>query len=56
MNETVQHSTPRNHSGIQVISRAASILRVLRDERDGLSLAEVCSVQLQKLRASQVVG
>jgi DNA-binding IclR family transcriptional regulator len=56
MNETVQHSTPRNHSGIQVISRAASILRVLRDERDGLSLAQIATrVQLPRSTVQRIV-
>jgi DNA-binding IclR family transcriptional regulator len=56
MDETVQHSTPRNHSGIQVISRAASILRVLRDERDGLSLAQIATrVQLPRSTVQRIV-
>lgn len=32
---------PRDGSGIQVISRAARILRALRDEHDGLSLGQI---------------
>jgi DNA-binding IclR family transcriptional regulator len=41
MTVLIPDESGRQQSGIQVISRAASILRALRDEHDGLSLAQI---------------
>lgn len=39
----VEESDKRDRSGIQVIARAAAILRVLKDERGGLSLGQIAT-------------
>jgi DNA-binding IclR family transcriptional regulator len=46
----------RNDNGIQVITRAANILRALRDERDGLSLAQIAErVSLPRSTVQRIV-
>ncbi|WP_323037244.1 IclR family transcriptional regulator [Pararhodobacter sp.] len=44
-------------SGIQVIARAAAILRVLRDDTDGLSLGQIAErVELPRSTVQRIVG
>src|SRR5258707_12795604 len=45
-----------DRSGIQVISRAASILRALRDEHEGLSLGQIAArVNLPRSTVQRIV-
>jgi DNA-binding IclR family transcriptional regulator len=56
MADVAHDRSSRNHSGIQVIRRAASILRALRDERDGLSLAQIAErVRLPRSTVQRIV-
>lgn len=56
MNDVTVEGGHRVHSGIQVISRAASILRALRDEREGLSLAQIAErVRLPRSTVQRIV-
>jgi DNA-binding IclR family transcriptional regulator len=56
MNDATPVRQARSQSGIQVISRAASILRALRDERDGLSLAQIAErVRLPRSTVQRIV-
>lgn len=56
MDDMTHGRTGRSHSGIQVISRAVSILRALRDERDGLSLAQIAErVRLPRSTVQRIV-
>lgn len=51
-----QAKAARENGGIQVISRAARILRALRDERDGLSLGQIAlRVQLPRSTVQRIV-
>jgi len=58
MNFTTQSETASSESGgIQVISRAAAILRALEGEADGLSLAEIAvKVGLPRSTVQRIVG
>jgi DNA-binding IclR family transcriptional regulator len=56
MDDITAGRTSRSQSGIQVISRAASILRALRDEREGLSLAQIAErVRLPRSTVQRIV-
>ena len=56
MNDTANARGARQQSGIQVISRAASVLRALRDEHDGLSLAQIAErVNLPRSTVQRIV-
>lgn len=47
----------KDRSGIQVIARATSILRVLKDDRDGLSLGQIArSVGLPRSTVQRIAG
>ncbi|SDE54897.1 IclR family transcriptional regulator [Ruegeria marina] len=47
----------KDRSGIQVIARAAAILRVLKDERGGLSLGQIASrVDLPRSTVQRITG
>ena len=56
MDATASARPGRPQSGIQVISRAASILRALRDEHAGLSLAQIAErVDLPRSTVQRIV-
>lgn len=47
----------KDRSGIQVIARAATILRALKDERSGLSLGQIASrVDLPRSTVQRIIG
>lgn len=55
MSET--HNKPGRTSGIQVIARAAAILRILRDSETGLSLGQIArQVGLPRSTVQRIVG
>ena len=56
MSDVTQGHPLRSQSGVQVISRAASILRALRDERNGMSLAQIAErVRLPRSTVQRIV-
>ena len=50
-------TTRRSHGGIQVIARAANVLRSLEDKPDGLSLGQIAKrVSLARSTVQRIVG
>lgn len=50
-------TTRRSHGGIQVIARAANVLRTLEDKPDGLSLGQIAKrVSLARSTVQRIVG
>ena len=53
----LEENDKKDRSGIQVIARAAAILRVLKDERSGLSLGQIAAqADLPRSTVQRIIG